>query len=416
MKKLVLLLVVAISFCAIYGVDADFYVTKVSPEVFQPDSTSELNFTLKNLAPNYAVYTRVTLDPSDVSPIDPVGTSKKYVGKFIEGKSSEQYFGAILQNEEVEVSYKVYVKPGTRDGVYYVPLLIEWKDEYLRPKSQTINLAVLVRGKIDLGISNIITVPSEIRSGNNNVKIVVTIANTGESEARNLRAKLLLKEPFSPSFSGSTEAFLGTVLPASAVTGEFHIDIDDRAVAESYTIPLRLTYADSTGKSYTEEEEVNILVEPRPYFDVVSIKSTPETPSAGDSVVLKVKVKNTGGEKAENTDIRVIREASQPFDFDVRSDYIGTLKTGEEGEAAIKFSIAKDALPKDYRLRLSIRCTGDSEAGDDNVYTQEIAVPITVTGKETADTQGMDIKIYAGIAIVLAILILAAVTRKKKTE
>jgi|Deesub1362A_J573_1020465.scaffolds.fasta_scaffold01851_3 hypothetical protein len=413
MRRMLWILVIALSFGVAFAVDADFYVTKVSPTVLQPDSMAELNFTLKNLAPNYAAYTRVSLDPDDVSPIDPVVTSKKYVGKVREGTPSEQYFGVILQNEEVDVSYKVYVKPGTKEGVYYVPLLIEWKDEYLNPKSQTVNLAVLVKGNIDLGIANVITVPAEIRSGGKDVKLVVSITNTGESEARNLRAKLLLPEAFSPSSSGSTEAFLGTVQPSSMVNAEFQIDVAEKAEARRYSLPLELSYVDSAGEEHTERKEIEILVKPKPYFEVQRVSVEPESPSPGDSVLLKISVKNSGGEKAENTDIRVIREASQPFEFDVRSDYIGTLEPGDEGEAALKFTVKSDAIPKEYRLRLSIRCTGDSEAGDDSVYVQEVTVPVTVTASEASAASGYKEKAYLGIAA-MAVILLAALWRKKK--
>ncbi len=420
MKTIVLLLIVAISFGAVSGISgavpgtsADFYITTVTPQVFQPDTTAVLNFTLKNLAPNYAIYTKLILNPGDVPPIYPVGAPKKYTGKFTEGKESEQYFGAILQNEEVNISYKIHINSGTKDGVYYVPLLIEWKNKNLNSMSQTINIALRVRGKINLGISDIATIPAEIRSGHNNVEIAVNLVNTGESEVRNLRTKLLLKEPFTPSFSGSDVVFLGTLQSNSIGKAEFHVDINKRAEAKTYTVPLELTYEDSAGNNYTKEKNVEILIEPRPYFNLVSIETMPQTVVPGGNVVLKIKVNNTGGEKAEYADIRVIREFSQPFDFSIESGYIGTMKPGKEGEAAIKFTVSKDAIPISYRLRLSLRYTGNSETGDNNVYTQEITVPVTVKG-EIAEHHNM--KIYAGIAGVIVLLAFVYVMKKKNWQ
>ncbi len=396
-----------------YGLDADFYITGIEHSKLKQDSYGYVNITLKNLGPEYAAYVRVTFDPADESPIDPVGSPRKYVGRVREGIPAEQYFGVILQNEEVELSYKVYVKKGTPPGVYYVPLLVEWKDEQLNQKSQTLSLALPVEGEIKLSIAGISTVPQDIRSGKDNVKITVRIANTGDSEARNVRARLILKSPFEESFSGAGKSFLGNIMPYSQASAEFHIDVAEKAEPKSYEIPLVVEYEDSSGREYKVEKSIDVLVEPTPYFELTGVEVVPEKPSPGDSVTLKVKIKNTGGEKAENTDIRVIRESSQPFDFTTRSDFIGSLKPGEEGEGAIEFEVKKDAIPKEYRLRLSIRSTGDSEAGDDNVYVQELAVPVRVVAKSSS-SNGDNRALYAG-AGVLVVALLAMGARKIKS-
>jgi hypothetical protein len=161
-------------------------------------------------------------------------------------------------------------------------------------------------------------------------------------------------------------------------------------------------YQDSSGREYREEKSISVLVEPAPYFELTSVELLPGNPSPGDRVTLKLRIKNTGGEKAENTDIRVIRESSQPFDFTTRSDFIGTIKPGEAGEGAIEFEVKEDAVPKEYRLRLSVRCTGDSEAGDDNVYVQEIAVPVRVVA---GASEGGDRVFYAGAGVLLLALL-----------
>ncbi len=381
----------------VYAVDADFYITKVEHTKLKQDSYGVVNITLKNLAPNYAVYTSVSFDPQDTSPIDPVDAPRKYIGKFLEGKQSEQYFGAILQREEANVSYRVYVKKGTPPGVYFVPLLIQWRDEYLNPKSQTVILALPVEGEIKLSISGVATSPARVRSGQDDVAVYVSISNTGDAEARNVRVKLLPEAPFSESFSGSGESFLGNIPPYGSGKAEFHIDVAEKAKPGKYTIPLEISYQNSKGEKFSIRDSLEILVEPRPYFEVEDVKITPETPAQGDRVVVHVKIKNVGYEKAENVDVRVIRESSQPFEFNTRSDFVGTLKPKEVGEAALDISVKKDALPKEYRLRLSIRCTGDSDRSDDNVYTQEVAVPLRVVENKTPEKKGWG---YLGIVVV----------------
>lgn len=410
MNKLVALLVLLLSLGSAQGVGADFYVTEISYETLQPDSVAQLNLTLKNLAPNYAVYTKVTFDPEDTSPVDPLGTSKKYVGKFREGKGGE-YFGAILQNEEVSVGYEVYVKKGTQDGVYYVPMLIEWKDEKLNPKSQTVDLALLVRGRVKLGTANVVTSPTEIRSGEDGVKLKLSLSNTGSSEAKDVRAKLLLSGPFSPSSSGSDTAFLGNVAGDGKASAEFQFDVDEGAPARKYSLPLELSYSDPAGNSHTQMEKVEVLVEPRPYLKLVEWNTSPEEPSPGEKVHLKLKLENTGGEDAENTDLRVIRESSHPFEYEKRSDYIGTLEPGSTGEGLLELSVESSATPKQYRLRVSTRYTGDAEEGDTNVYTQELALPLKVSQlEEPLASKGKNLALIAIAAVAIAAI--AAWTRR----
>lgn len=395
--------VVALLFAGVtYALDADFYVTAVEHTKLKQDSYGYVNITLKNLGPEYAAYARVTFDPEDRSPIDPVGSPRRYIGRVREGIPSEQYFGIILQNEEVELGYRVYVKKGTTPGVYYVPLLVEWKDEQFSPKSQVLQLALPVEGEIKLSIAGISTVPREVRSGRDDVKVSVRIANTGDAEARNVRARLVPDAPFTESFSGAGESFLGNIMPYAEATAEFHLDVTERAEPGKYEVPLVVEYQDSSGREYREEKSISVLVEPAPYFELTSVELLPGNPSPGDRVTLKLRIKNTGGEKAENTDIRVIRESSQPFDFTTRSDFIGTIKPGEAGEGAIEFEVKEDAVPKEYRLRLSVRCTGDSEAGDDNVYVQEIAVPVRVVA---GASEGGDRVFYAGAGVLLLALL-----------
>ncbi|NOZ58167.1 MAG: hypothetical protein GXO66_01095 [Euryarchaeota archaeon] len=394
-----------------YALDADFYVTAVEHTKLRQDSYGYVNITLKNLGASYAAYARVTFDPEDRSPIDPVGSPRRHIGRVREGILSEQYFGIILQNEEVELGYRVYVKKGTPPGVYYVPLLVEWKDEQFNTRSQVLQLALPVEGEIKLSVAGVATTPREVRSGRDNVKLTVRIANTGDAEARNVRAGLLLDAPFAESFSGAGESFLGNIKPYAEATAEFHLDVAERAEPGKYELPLVVEYEDSAGRDYREERSISILVEPAPYFELSGVELVPENPTPGDRVTLKLRIRNTGGEKAENTDIRVIRESSQPFDFTTRSDFIGSLKPGEVGEGAIEFEVKEDAVPKEYRLRVSIRCTGDSEAGDDNVYVQEIAVPVKVAAGSPEEGGKV---LYAGAGVLLLLLLAVGVRKLRR--
>ena len=411
-KKIFLVLAIMLSSigCAL-AVEASFYPLKVEPLEIAPGDTAILNVTLKNLQPNFALYLKASLDPDDATPIDPIGAANIWITKrAIEAQESQQYFGAVLQGEEVKISFPIYARLGTSERVYEVPLVLKWKNDKLQDITQTIKIGILIKGKISIAIAGIETDPTEIRAGDDNAKLKITFENSGEAEARNVRAKLLLDKPFKPSYSRSDEAFIGKLSSSESQTSTFYIDINEGAKPGKYFIPLNLTYEDSHDNIFKVQKIVELQIEPKPYFIVEKAEQKPEMLHARENALLYITIKNIGYEKGESVDLRVVREASQPFTFDTRSDYIGTLGPGEEGTAILKFDVDKDALPKTYLLKIIIRCTGDSELGDTNVYTQTLKVPVTVVSGGAEKSSGV---IYGIIAAALVIAIVALFLRRR---
>ncbi|RLG56178.1 MAG: hypothetical protein DRN88_04785 [Candidatus Hydrothermarchaeota archaeon] len=404
-----------------HAVEAEFYITKItSPENLQiaPGETALLNITLKNLRPNFALYLKASLDPNDTTPIDALGPATIWVTKKAkQAQESQQYFGAVLQGEEVGIAFKIYAKPDAEEKVYQVPLVLTWKNEKLQDVTQTICVGILIKGKPNLQIAGVETDPVEIRAGDNNVKLKITIQNTGEAEAKNVKAKLLLDEiktkTFKPSYSKSDQAFIGKLSKDQTQEATFYIDINQTAKPGKYKLPIEITYEENNNNnSYKTLKTIELLVEPKPYFIITKTKTKPEKAYPGNDVILYITIKNIGHEKAENVDVRIVRDASQPFTFDTRSDYIGTLNPKEEGTALIKFSIDKNALAKEYNLKIIVRATGDSEIGDTNVYTQTLKAPIKVQ-----EGGGEESKVgYALIVLVVAIIITILGKRFIKTK
>lgn len=394
---------------AVSAIDADFYLLDVSPQKVVPGETTTLNITLKNMAPGLASYVKASLDTGDTTPIDSLGSGKYFLTKkAAEAKGSELYFSSVWQNEELYISVPIYTKLGTSESVYNVPLLVEWKDELLADKSQTLYISLLVQGEIDLGIAGFITDPTIVRSGDDNVKITITFENTGEATAEDIKTGLLLESPFSPTYSQSDKSFVGRLDSDGTKSVTFFIDVEENIEPGRYTIPLGISYKDKRNQEFVQEESIDFIVEPKPYFEITRVESNPVTPKAGDLVIFYIDVKNIGHEKAESADLRVIRESGQPFLYDVRSDFIGTLKPGETGTAVLEFEIENDAVPKEHSLKLVVRCTGDTERGDSNVYTQELKATITtLEGVSQGETNLM----YTGTLIFVVLIFVVLVFR-----
>lgn len=412
MKKLMVAMTLALLMLeGAWAADADFFVIESAPGEMVPGKSYDLNATIKNLGTGYAAYLKATLDPQDVSPIDPLGASTRSLGKAEGAEESEQYFGAVVQSEEIELSYPVYVREGVRPGVYQVPLQLEWKAEKMAPKTQMVNINVLVEGDIAIGVGDVVTDPRDMRAGDDSVKLTVAFTNSGRADAREVKVHLQPQGPFQATYSESNRVFIGTLASGQAKSANFFLDLEETASPGKYTLPISVSYEDRKGNSYTRQKEVELMVKPKPYFQVSSHRVEPRKITPGTKVRLSVDVENIGHEEGESVELRVIRETGQPFSFDVRSDYIGTLAPGQEGTAVLEFDVEEGAAAKKNLLKLSLRSVGDSERGDDNVYTQELQVPVEVREGSREETSYLPYALAAVVALGIA-LYLARVVRR----
>jgi PGF-CTERM protein len=172
-----------------------------------------------------------------------------------------------------------------------------------------------------------------------------------------------------------------------------------------------MRYKDTSGREYEVMRELEILVEPKPEFEIVSYSTEPASISAGGTgVILHVGIRNVGSEKAESVSVRATGEAEVPFDFDVKSDYVGNLEMGEEWTAVLKFDVDNDASPKAYQQGIEIRCTGDRDLGDDNVYLFDEMISISVSSGSAGT---FSVPGFEAIFALIALFVVLFLRRKK---
>lgn len=330
---------------AVFGaIEADFYVVDVQPKQVHPGESTTLNITLKNLAPEFAAYLRATLDPYDISPIDPVGISKKYLNKAERAKKSTEYFGLILQRDEVNLSFPIHVSQNAVEDVYQTPLLIEWKDADLAYKNQTLQIALYVKGEPELRIAKVRTVPQELKSDTENSDVIVTVENAGNAAAKSVRIRVAFEEPFSEAYSSSGSDFVAEIPKDRTHDFILSVDIDENAEAGWYTFPLMVTYRDDD-REYTIEEEVTLKVESRAAFEVREVTTEPELITPGDDFRINVVLVNNGQRDAES--VKAVLKTKSYF-TGVKTDYLGNIKVGESRIATFELEADRDTMPDNY--------------------------------------------------------------------
>jgi PGF-CTERM protein len=102
-----------------------------------------------------------------------------------------------------------------------------------------------------------------------------------------------------------------------------------------------------------------------------------------------------------------------PFDYDVKSDFVGDLTIDEAGEAILKFDVDTDAVPKVYPIGIEIRCTGDRDLGDDTVYIFNKEIKLEVTQGRSPKSSGIP-GFEALVGLIALIFVFAVVARGRK--
>lgn len=268
-----------------------------------------------------------------------------------------------------------------------------------------------IKGRAIINVGAVTTDPTDIRPGDENVEIRAVIENSGEAAAKDIEAKLVLNGKFTPSWSGTDRSYLGRINSGGKSEAIFHIDIAENIESGTHRIPLRITYKDTQGGEYEVMREITILLKPKPDFEIVSFYSGRGNISAGDTgVILRVRIRNTGSENAESVGVRITGEAEVPFEFDVKSDFVGNLKMGAEGEAILKFDVDNGIESKVYPLGIEIRCTGDRDLGDDNVYIFDKEIRLDVSSGSSSAVPGFEVLFFL-FALIFAFVVMR---RRKK--
>ncbi len=306
--------------------------------------------------------------------------------------------------------FTVKVNNNAPAGNYEFKLRGQWyyKGEALS-QSEYIRFKMPVKKEgIILDISTIETVPSEVRPGDNFIKIVTYIENTGEKDAKSVEINLDLPKELEASYANNNRIWVGRVNAGERKEMVFFVDVEKNIEGGVYDINYKFKYMDLDSNTYQKSRTIPFKIKDRPYLEVSNFKGEG---LAGDTARLSITIKNTGLESAESVDVRLLKQNSQPFDFDVRSNYVGELQPGEEGVAIFDIKVNSNAEIKEHDFKVIIRAKGDSDEGDDNIYTFSRRAKLNITGE--APNYFVKYGIFA-VAIVILLFGIQMFMRKKK--
>jgi hypothetical protein len=385
-------------------------ITDVTPTQFSPGDTSEVIVTVKNNGGRDAKDIRLAFQGTEVLSL--VGPTVTHINTLNAWMSKQ-------------VTITLHVKEEAPNGIYHIPVNCSWREYYFDPaegdvtgpeQTALLGLSFSVIGEGVLNVGDVTTDPTDIRPGDENVELRVNIENSGEAAAKDIETKLLFGDKLKPSWSGTDRSYLGRLNSGEKSEAVFHVDLAENIAAGTQSIPLQITYKDTKGNKYEVLRAVTILVKPKPDFEIVSYYTEPALISAADTgVVLHVQIKNIGTEKAEAASVRMTGEAEVPFDYDVKSDFVGNLAIGEAGEAILKFDVDEDAVPKVYPMGVELRCTGDRDIGDDNVYIFNKEIKVEVSSS-SSQQDGFSVPGFEALFSIIALVFVVFVAGRRKNR
>jgi hypothetical protein len=328
---------------------------------------------------------------------------------FEAGDSPDKDLGASAGTNDNQVFYVLHYKLRVADnaikGTYNVTLNWDtgegWTKKdfpvYIDPK------------RADFVVGALVTSPDKLIADTKEATLSVNIDNIGKGNAENVKVKLIMPAGFKPTYSYSDEDSLGIIETGGSKKADFYVDTDENLKEGDYSAKLEITYRDVNDEANTYRMKnltLSIPIKPAPYLIVESVTTIPAKLIPGDKAEFRINVGNNGTEKAESVSLRVFKDASQPFEFDEKSDFVGKLEPGENGDAVLKVTVDKNAAAKKYLLDVELRGIDEKN----NVVIFRRTVPITVN-PGTNSTSPLAVM---GIFVVVGAVVAGYYLKKKK--
>lgn len=303
--------------------------------------------------------------------------------------------------------YQVKVDSGAPTGMYDFELHVQYLENGQPVKIQTedgrANFTVVRKFSmpvdnegVDLSSNVLGTQPSVPRPGNDYVETEVRFTNTGNKPVEEVDIRPSTPEGIQPSYSSDEKFYINKLMEGKSAEKTVSFNLDEDLAAGLHLVNLSTEYEDESGNRYRERLELPLRVEGRPDLELVDAGTEMK---AGGTSELRLEVKNKGEQDAESVTARIIAERTQPFSLEDRSNYIGEIESGETAEAVMKVSSDRNAALKQHQLKVQFRANGDSEEGDQSVYTFTEEARVELVDRTRSPL------IYIGILAALLVLI-----------
>jgi hypothetical protein len=312
--------------------------------------------------------------------------------------------GNLSEDNAVSHNFRIDIDENTPAGKYRLDFNI--KDSQI-DEDDRFDIEV-ASNKPELIIGNIDSSPKIISADEKNIKLDITIENTGGADATFSKARLILPEGLTSTSSYSDYVNLGTIASKGNKLASFYLDSDVNIESGKKQAKLVIEYKEDNDNKIIELS-FDIPIKSKPIFEVTSVKTVPEELTAGGTGQIYITIKNIGEEQGKETSIRVFENSDYPFTFDEKTKFIGTINPGESGTAIFSTDIDKSGNENIYMLNIQTRTLNNND-----VLVSDETIPIKVIENKRGNISLLlIIGLIISIILVLILIYFIYVTRKK---
>ncbi|MEM3690548.1 MAG: hypothetical protein QXW07_03560 [Candidatus Woesearchaeota archaeon] len=213
-----------------------------SSQYFEPGQEAQLNITLKNLAEAQMRDITVALLINEALPLAPTESGLQQKSYGIEPNGIQTF------------PFKLIVSPSAAAGLYKIPVTITYKDDANVEHSVNEMIGILINPmpRIDLLLES----ANPISQGYTG-PVTIRIVNSGIGSARFIEAEA--SEVDGLSIISGAKQYVGEISSDDYDTLELRVHISKTANG-TLQLPVKLRYADSLGRTYTENKTVSLRV------------------------------------------------------------------------------------------------------------------------------------------------------------
>lgn len=212
---------------------------KTTPTNIAPGQEFTLSFTVTNEGDQYVkdIIAKISL-PSEITTFQDISTIKT---------------ARLEVDEAFNVSFKLLAKPSTAEGVYNLPVSVDYINYIGDEREENETIGIIISS-----IPSIITElkSTELYKGNNIGKVTINFINNNLANSKFFTVTLLDSEDYDIINAGTV--YIGDLDSDDAQAADFKIKLLTNS--KNIDLPILITYKDSINNDYSVREDVPLTI------------------------------------------------------------------------------------------------------------------------------------------------------------
>jgi len=388
---MLLLLLATISSTYAYRTSPYFRVQLISqePDPVEPGDVVELRFKIENLRGE--TVEDVDFELMTYEPFTMAGTQKVVNVGQIRGRQTG--------SDAIIIDYKIKIDESASEGETEIELRYKIGEDDWRVYNEEQFLIDIQTFDAILHIEEVSTTPESMVPGDT-AKLNMKIQNTGDSLIKDIKVSLNLNSsglPFIP-IGSSTEKRIYRIKSDERIDLSYDLGVLGNAESKFYKLPISFDYFDESGREYSKEDIVGVVVADEPSL-MAYVKSS-DIIKAGQKGTITVEVANSGV-----TDIKFLKlKLQEENGYNVISNnevYIGDVDSDDTESEDFEVYVSKDS-----KNEISLPIIMDYKDANNKQFSEKRELKLMLYNNKQIKTMALEEPSKAWIFIAIIIFVI----------